>query len=113
MADVIRLVSGDAKPVIVLTLSDDATGDPIDLSPASVSVAVRFRKKDSDTLLATINASNVGSGTDGKVQFDFSGGVLDGATAGAYEGEVVVTTSGVGTQTVFETLSFRVRDSLA
>jgi len=113
MADVIRLVSGDAKPVIVLTLSDDATGDPIDLSSPSVTVSVRFRKKDSTTLIATINATNVGNGTDGKVQFDFSGGALIGATAGAYEGEVVVTTSGVGTQTVFETLAFRVRDSLA
>jgi hypothetical protein len=113
MADVIRLVSGDAKPVIILTLSDESTGDPLDLSPASMSVSVRFRKKDSTTLIATINASNVGDGTDGKVQFDFSGGVLTGATAGAYEGEVVVTTSGVGTQTVFETLAFRVRDSLA
>lgn len=113
MADTIRLVSGDAKPVIVLTLSDDATGDPIDLSPASVSVSVRFRKANTSNLIATISAANVGNGTDGKVQFDFSGGVLDGVAAGSYEGEVVVTTSGVGTQTVFEKLSFRVRESLA
>lgn len=113
MADVIRLVAGDTKPVIVMTLSDDATGDPVDLSSSGVSVTVRFRKKDSDTLIATIAASNVNTGTDGKVQFDFSGGVLDGVTAGAYEGEVVVTTSGAGTQTVFEILSFRVRENLA
>lgn len=113
MADVIRLVSGDAKPVIVLTLSDDATGSPIDLSPSGTTVAVRFRKKDSTVLIATIPANNLTDGTDGKVQFDFSGGALVGATAGSYEGEVVVTTAGVGTQTVFERLTFRVRDSLS
>jgi hypothetical protein len=112
MADVIRLVSGDSKPVIVLTLSDDATGAAVDLSAATVSVSVRFRKTGGDTLIATIAASNLTDGTDGKVQFDFSGGALVGAVPGSYEGEVVVTTTGVGTQTVFEKLTFRVRDSL-
>ena len=113
MADTIKLVSGDSKPVIVLTLTDDVTGSAVDLSGGQTSVAVRFRKKDSDTLISTIAASNVNTGTDGKVQFDFSNGALVGATAGSYEGEVVVTTVGVGTQTVFEKLSFRVRDSLS
>lgn len=113
MADVIRLVSGDSKPVVVLTLSDDNTGAAIDLSPSSVTVAVRFKKTGATSLIATISAGNLTDGTDGKVQFDFSGGVLTGAVAGSYEGEVVVTTAGVGTQTVFEKLNFRVRDSLA
>ena len=77
-----------------------------------MTVSVRFRKANTSTLLSTINCSLVNTGTDGKVQFDFSGGVLDGIDAGQYEGEVVVSTSGAGTQTVYETLSFRVRDNL-
>lgn len=113
MADTIRLVKGDSKPVIILTLTDESTDSPYDLSPVIVSVSVRFRKANSTTLLATIGCSNVTDGTDGKVQFDFSGGVLTNVDAGQYEGEVVVSTSGAGTQTVYETLSFRVRDNLA
>ena len=112
MADVIRLVKGDSKPVIILTLTDDTTDTAFDLSSAATTVTVRFRKANTDTLLSTINCSNVGDGTDGKVQFDFSGGVLD-VDPGQYEGEIVVTTSGAGTQTVYDTLSFRVRDNLA
>lgn len=112
MADTIKLVKGDSKPVVILTLTDESTDSAFDLSPATVSVAVRFRKAGSSTLLSTISCSKVGSGTDGKIQFDFSGGVLDNVDAGQYEGEVVVTTSGAGTQTVYELLSFRVRDNL-
>jgi len=112
MADTIRLVKGDSKPVVILTLTDESTNSAYDLSPSSVSVAVRFRKANTSTLLSTISCSKVGSGTDGKVQFDFSGGILDNVTAGQYEGEVVVTTSGAGTQTVYELLSFRVRENL-
>ena len=112
MADTIRLVKGDTKPVVILTLTDESTDSPYDLSPASVSVSVRFRKANTSTLLSTINCSLVNTGTDGKVQFDFSGGILTNVDAGQYEGEVVVSTSGAGTQTVYETLSFRVRDNL-
>lgn len=112
MADLIRLVKGDSKPVIILTLFDDTTDTAFDLSPASVSVTVRFSKANTRTLLSTINCSNVNDGTDGKVQFDFSGGVLD-VDPGQYEGEIVVTTSGAGTQTVYDTLTFRVRDNLS
>lgn len=112
MADTIRLVKGDSKPVVILTLTDESTNSAYDLSPSSISVSVRFRKQNSTTLLATIGCSKVTDGTDGKIQFDFSGGVLNNVDPGQYEGEVVVNTSGVGTQTVYELLSFRVRDNL-
>jgi hypothetical protein len=112
MADTIRLVKGDSKPVVILTLTDESTDSAFDLSPASVTVSVRFRKQNSTTLLSTIPCSLVNNGTDGKVQFDFAGGILDDVDPGQYEGEVVVTTSGAGTQTVYELLSFRVRDNL-
>ena len=105
--DVIRLVKGDEKPLIVLTLTDDITGTAIDLSSASTSVSVRFRKAGTTTLLSTITCTKLSSGTTGQVQFGFSGGVLD-VDAGAYEGEVVVNYDGA-VQTVYETLRFTVR----
>ena len=105
--DVIRLVEGDEKPLIVLTLTDDITGTPINLSAASTAVSVKFRKAGTTTLLSTISCSKLSSGTTGQVQFGFSGGVLD-VDAGAYEGEVVVDYDGA-VQTVYETLRFTVR----
>ena len=105
--DVIRLVEGDEKPLIVLTLTDDITGTPIDLSSASTTVSVKFRKAATTTLLSTISCTKLSGGTTGQVQFGFSGGVLD-VDAGAYEGEVVLDYNGA-VQTVYETLRFTVR----
>ncbi len=111
MADVIKLVKGDSKPVVVLTLTDDVTNSALDVSSSAVTVTVRFAKV-GGTLLNTITCSNVGTGADGKVQFDFSGGILDSVDPGEYEGEIVVSTSGAGTETVYDKLRFRVRDNL-
>jgi hypothetical protein len=105
--DVIRLVKGDEKPLIVLTLTDDITGTPIDLSLGTTLVSVKFRKAGTTTLLSTISCTKLNNGTTGQVQFGFSGGVLD-VDAGAYEGEVVVDYDG-SVQTVYETLRFTVR----
>ena len=105
--DVIRLVEGDEKPLIVLTLTDDITGTPIDLSLSTTEVSVKFRKAGTTTLLSTISCTKLSGGTTGQVQFGFSGGVLD-VDAGAYEGEVVVNYNGA-VQTVYETLRFTVR----
>ena len=112
MADIIKLVKGDSKPVVVLTLTDDVTNSALDVSSAAVSVAVRFAPVNG-TVLSTIACTKVGSGADGKVQFDFSGGVLTSVDPGEYQGEIVVTTSGAGTETVYDKLRFRVRDNLA
>jgi hypothetical protein len=106
-ADVIRLVAGDEKPLIVLTLTDDITGTPIDLSLSTTVVTVKFRKAGTTTLLSTISCTKLSGGTTGQVQFGFSGGVLD-VDPGMYEGEVVINFNG-DNQTVFETLRFTVR----
>jgi hypothetical protein len=105
--DVIRLVKGDEKPLIVLTLTDDITGTPIDLSLSTTEVSVKFRKAGTTTLLSTISCTKLSGGTTGQVQFGFTGGVLD-VDAGSYEGEVTVDYDG-NVQTVYETLRFTVR----
>lgn len=110
MADVIRLVKGDSKPVIQLTLRDDITNAVLDLSASSTTVSVRFRLAGSTTLLSTISCTKVTDGSDGVVEFDFSGGVLD-VDPGQYEGEIVVNFNG-SLQTVYDLLTFRVRDNL-
>jgi hypothetical protein len=107
--DVIRLVKGDERPVIVLTLTDDVTGSPIDLTSNSTTVVVKFRAAATTTLLDTITCSKLNSGTTGQVQFDFLGGVLD-VEPGMYEGEVVIDFAGQ-VQTVYDTLRFTVREN--
>lgn len=107
--DVIRLTAGDEKPLIVVTLTDDLTGQPIDLSLSTTVVSVKFRKAGTTTLLSTISCSKLSGGTTGQVQFGFSGGVLD-VDPGMYEGQIVVNFNG-DNQTVYDTLRFTVRDS--
>lgn len=108
MADVIRLVKGNSKPDIILTLTDDSTGGAIDLSSGTTSVSVKFRKQNTTTVLSTINCSKVSGGATGQVQFDFAGGVLN-VDPGMYEGEVTISFNG-SLQTVYDVIKFRVRD---
>jgi hypothetical protein len=108
-ADVIRLVEGDEKPVIVVTLTDDLTGSPIDLSLSTTVVTIKFRESGTTTLLSTISTSKLSGGTTGQIQFNFAGGVLN-VDPGMYEGEIVINFNGE-VQTVYDTLRFTVRES--
>tara|TARA_R100001530_G_scaffold88718_1_gene61787 strand:+ start:189 stop:527 length:339 start_codon:yes stop_codon:yes gene_type:complete len=112
MADVIRLVKGDEKPLITVTLTDDSNSSAMDLSAGTTSISLKFRAKGSTTTLATITCTKVGDGTAGQIQFDFTGGALTSASAGAYEGEIIVNFNG-SIHTVYDLLQFRVRDSFA
>lgn len=107
--DVIRLVKGDERPVIVVTLTDDVTGNPIDLSVGTTTVSVKFRQAGTTTVLSTISCSKLSGGTTGQVQFSFVGGVLD-VDPGTYEGEIVIDFNGE-VQTVFDVMRFTVREN--
>jgi hypothetical protein len=107
--DVIRLVKGDERPVIVLTLTDDNTGSPIDLSLSTTVVQVKFREAGTTTLLSTIACTKMSGGTTGQVQFYFAAGELD-VDPGMYEGEIVISFNGE-IQTVYDTLRFTVREN--
>lgn len=106
MADVIKVVQGDTKPLITLTLTDEATGDPFDLSAETTTVVVYFRAAGSTATPQTISCVKTDA-ANGKVQFDFSGGILD-VDPGLYEGEIEVSLDGA-THTVYDVLKFRVR----
>jgi hypothetical protein len=108
MVDLIKLVSGDGKPTITLTLTDEVTGDPIDLSAGTTSVIIKFRASGSTTLLDTIHCTKADA-VNGIVTFDFSSGTLVDLAAGAYEGEIEISFNGQ-TQTIYDMLKFRVRD---
>lgn len=107
MADRIKLVKGDNRPYITLTLSD-STGAAIDLSDSNTSVVVYFRAVGSTTVLATLATTKVNGGTTGLVKFNFPGTTLT-ITPGQYEGEIEITFNGEK-QTVYDVLKFQLRD---
>ena len=117
-SDTLNLVTGDTLPELTFTLKDSntaAAGFILDESDSSTwqainvtgaTVKLRLRELGSTTLKATLNCV-VTDGTAGKVATDFPAGTLD--TAGTFEGELELTFSSGGVQTVNDLIKFKVR----
>jgi PPE-repeat protein len=117
-SETLKLVAGDTLPELTLTLkdsntaaagqtldeNDSATWAPIDLTGATVRL--RLREIGSTTVSATLNCS-LTDATAGKVATNFPNGTL--SSAGTYEGEIEITFSGGGIQTVYDLLKLKVR----
>lgn len=113
MAERIKLVQGDTRPRLVIDLTDEATGDPVDVSDTGTTVVVKFREAGSSAIKATlpctklITTGNATPGAAGRVQALWPAGALD--AAGYFEGEIEITFADGTVQTVFDVLKFRVR----
>ena len=107
MTDKIKLVQGDTRPALVCTITDDTTGNVINITGATV--LLKFRAVGSTSLQATVTGS-ITDGPNGQVTFFPASApeMLKGA-AGDYEGEIEITFSGGQIQTVYDVLKFRVR----
>lgn len=107
MTEKIKLVQGDTRPALVCNITDDTTGNVIDISGATV--LLKFRALGATTLQATVIGS-VTDGPNGQVTFypATAPEMLAGA-AGDYEGEIEITFAGGQIQTVYDVLKFRVR----
>lgn len=107
MAEKIKLVQGDTRPQIAVTLTDEATGNAIDITGATC--LLKFRAVGSTTLVDTLTGA-VTNGPAGLVIFVWNSTTLN-VEAGDYEGEVEVTfPNNAGKQTVYELLKFKVRE---
>ena len=123
MADKIKLVQGDTRPQLVLSLQDSATGSPIDIGAATT--VLKFRALGSTTILATMTASPIpgyvqedgsisfagpyaNSGAGGRAVVNWSPTALT-QDAGDYEGEIEITFADGTVQTVYDTLKFKLR----
>lgn len=127
MAEKIKLVQGDSRPQLVLSLTDDTTGAAIDVSTATVHL--HFRAAGADTILATLTAQNIPGKVldDGSIDFTApyntsgAGGrcVINWTTdalnqdAGDYEGEIEITFADSTVQTVYDILKFKLRSQFA
>ena len=117
-SDTLKLVAGDTLPELTFTLRDSnaaasgqtldpnnsATWAPIDVTGATVRL--RLRELGSTPVKSTLTCT-VTNGTAGKVVTDFPTGTLD--TAGTFEGEIEITFSTGGIQTVYDLIKLQVR----
>lgn len=109
MKNIIKLVQGNSRPILVVSLTDETSELPIDLTGAEVFL--KFSEVDSDTLKATLTGSLVDP-VGGVCAFDWAEvpGVLSG-DPGGYIGEVEIVFSDGGVHTVFDPLRFLLRES--
>ena len=126
MTQKIRLVQGDTRPQLVLSVTDDNTGLPIDLSDEGTSALVNFRESGSDTIKVTmlcfklngiedpetgevnLDAPYDAIGRGGRLVMDWSVDALD--TAGDFEAELEITFSDGGILTAYDIARFTIRE---
>ena len=121
MASRIKLVQGDSAPQIIVSMTDDATGAPINVSTANVTM--KFRQSGSTEVLnilsatlltgrlsddGTIDQTYTTPGSGGRVAFAWPPGALD-VEPGYYEGEIQIIFADGTVQTVYQLLKFSVR----
>jgi len=114
----LNLVTGDTLPELTFTLKDSntaASGQTLDannsatwapINVTGATVRLRLRELGSTSVKSTLVCS-ITSGSGGIVATDFPSGTLD--TAGTFEGEIEITFSGGGVQTVYDLIKFKVR----
>ena len=124
MGEKIKLVAGDTRPQLVFSITDDVTGQPIDLSHPDTSIALKFRKVGARDIKARMTCGKLSGrlagdggldyagayvvpGAGGRAFMDWSASALD--AEGEYEGEIEITFYDGGVQTLYETLKFKVR----
>ena len=105
MAERIKLVQGDTRPYVRVTLKD-LDGLPIDVSTADV--LFKFRAAGSTTTLFQTPCTKQSGGHDGVVVFSFPSGALN-VDPGPYEGEIEIDFGAGDIQTVYDLLKFTVR----
>lgn len=126
MVTKIRLVQGDTRPYLVLSLYDSRTNAPIDLSDPATKTRVLFREVGSDEVKAVMNAQVVPGrwdtaaqdvdysppynlpGSGGRIVVMWPPNALD--TAGEFEAEAETTFADGTVQTAYNLLKFTVRE---
>lgn len=124
MSERIKLVQGDTKPQLVLSLSDDKTGGTIDISTATVRL--KFRESETTEILATLVAQKIPGKVNADGTIDFSGPYAQSGKGGRcvfdwtpdalshepgnYEGEIEITFADSTVQTVYDVLKFKMRE---
>lgn len=117
-SETLSLVVGDTLPELAFTIRDSksaASGKTLDANDSTTwapinitgaTVRLRLRVLGSTTVSSTLTCI-ITDGSNGLCTTNFPTGTL--ATAGTYEGELEVTFSGGGIQTVYDLIKLKVR----
>lgn len=108
MAEKIRLVQGDTRPALVVTITDDTTGDPISL--AGATPRLKFRAAGASTLTATVIGSVTNAANGECAFYPASAPQMLQGDPGDYEGEIEITFADGQIQTVYDLLKFKIRE---
>jgi hypothetical protein len=108
MRNRIKLVQGDTRPEMEITIYDGLTGNAIDITGSTVRL--KFRELGSEIVRSTLVGSNVYP-QEGVVVFSWADdpNALDGEP-GPYEAEIEITFPDNSIQTVYDPLKFYVRE---
>lgn len=105
----VRLVRNDTAPQLRLTITDTLTGDPINLTGATVTL--HFRAVNTTTVLFSRQAVLLDP-TNGIVIIIWLPGDLD-QSEGEYEGEIEIVLNDGSRETIFVPLQFILREEFA
>ena len=120
---VIKLVQGDTRPQTTLSLTDEDSGLPIDVSAAGTVVTMKFRAQGTKIVLQTFTAAKLTGQVlpDGTIDYTVTVPGLGGRVAfgwppnalavdiGYYEGEVAINFADGTEQTIYSLIKFYVR----
>jgi len=111
MATTFKYVQGDTGPQIKVSLTEEDSGDAVDLTGGTVTLHFRAAGEES-VLFSRSFYINSGTATDGTAVLQWHVGDLD-IDAGAYEGEIEVVRANGLRETLFDKLKFKVREDFA
>jgi hypothetical protein len=106
----VRLVRNDTAPQLRFTITDTITGDPINLTSATVTL--HFRAVNTTTVLFSRPANILAPASNGVAVIAWLPGDLD-HPEGEYEGEVEIVLSDGSRETIFAPLQFVLREEFA
>jgi len=111
MATTFKYVQGDTGPQIKVTLTEEDSGDAVDLTGATVTLHFRAAGED-EVLFSREFFVNPDTAENGVAVLQWETNDLN-QEAGAYEGEIeVVRDSGIR-ETLFDKLKFKIREDFA
>ena len=111
MASSFKYVRGDTGPQIKITLTEEDTNNPVDLTAATITL--HFRAAGEDAVLFSREFwYNVEEPMTGVAVLQWAEGDLD-VEPGTYEGEIEVVKGSGLRETLYDKLKFRIRDDFA
>lgn len=108
MAEKIRLVQGDTLPALVCTITDDTTGEAINITGATPRL--KFRAAGASALTATVTGYVTDGGNGVCAFYPATAPEMLQGEPGDYEGEIEITFADGQIQTVYDLLKFKVRE---